>query len=87
MTYRNLKDHTRSNCRVRIYDNGESDFISYYTVVLMIRYIDGQRHIHCTGTYSPTTRKQIGYFLKEYAPNLCYQDMKRIAETGEFMPF
>ena len=28
-------------------------------------------------------RKQIGYFLKEYAPDLCYYDMKKIVGEGE----
>lgn len=36
----------------------------------------------CTGTYSATTRKQIGWFLKEYFGNVAYQDIKFIVETG-----
>ena len=35
--------------------------------------------IECTGTYSRTTSKQIGCFLKEYFYNLNYYDMKAIA--------
>ena len=35
--------------------------------------------LECTGTYSQTTRKQIGYFLKEYFGDLDYYDMKNIA--------
>lgn len=33
----------------------------------------------CSGTYSATTRKQIGWFLKEYFGNVTYQDAKFIA--------
>lgn len=38
--------------------------------------------VECTGTYSQTTRKQIGWFLKEYMPHLNYFDMKSIVGKG-----
>ena len=34
------------------------------------------RSLFLTGLYSATTRKHIGYFLKEYYPDLCYQDIR-----------
>lgn len=76
-----LADHKYSKCHVEITGNS-IDFISYSTPVIYIRYIDNERHIECTGTYSQTTRKQIGYFLKEYAPDLNYYDMKNIVGKG-----
>lgn len=39
--------------------------ISYTTLVCTI---DNDGFLSCTGTYSPTTRKHIGAFLKECAP-------------------
>lgn len=81
---KNLRDHQSSQCHVKISNNGKRiDFISYVTRVITItKSADGKRLVECTGTYSPTTRKQIGWFLKEYAPDLNYHDMKRIAELG-----
>lgn len=38
--------------------------------------------VACTGLYSMTTRHQIGYFLKEYAPLISYQDIKMIVESN-----
>lgn len=32
--------------------------------------------IECSGTYSQTTTKQIGWFLKEYFPTLTVNDMR-----------
>lgn len=65
--------------------------MSYETVVITI---DGKGWLTCTGTYSTTTRKHIGAFLKECAPLLTYHDAKRAYEdnhkiniyTGEVVP-
>lgn len=56
--------------------NGNIHLISYTTRVISI---DTDGWLECTGTYSATTRKHIGAFLKEYAPNLNYHDAKRAA--------
>lgn len=82
-TIKRLRDHSSAQCYVRIYENGETDFISYTTRVISIRIRNGRRYVECTGTYSPTTRRQIGWFLREYAPDLTYYDIKRIACEGE----
>lgn len=82
MYTKNLREHSYAQCYVRIYQNGDIDFISYTTRVISVRMVKGVRMIECTGTYSPTTRKQIGWFLREYAPNLCYHDMKNICGEG-----
>lgn len=44
---------------------------------------DGYYFLVCIGTYSATTRKQIGWFLKEYFGNVTYQDIKIIADEYE----
>ena len=79
---KDLREHKSSNCFVRIYDD-VVEFISYTTRVITIKQDEKKnRIVECTGTYSPTTRRQIGWFLKEYAPDLTYQDMKEIAGDG-----
>lgn len=83
-----LKDHKGSQCHVIITENEHVDsitFVSYSTIVIFADYYKDRNEtiIRCTGTYSPTTRKQIGYFMKEYFHVLNYYDMKEIAETGE----
>ena len=81
MTKKKLENHKYAQCHVLI-ENDIITFVSYNTAVIVITNIGGLRHIACTGTYSATTRKQIGYFLKEYAPDLCYYDMKNIVGAG-----
>lgn len=75
-----LKFAPNAQCGVVLSDDGSIHFISYTTRVITI---DKEGWIECTGTYSQTTRKQIGKFLKEYAPVFNYYTMKQIAETGE----
>lgn len=82
MTKKNLKDHKYCQCHVEIEEN-RIVFVSYTTAVIFIIYRDGKRFIECTGTYSATTRKQIGYFCREYLPEYCYYDMKKIVGEGE----
>lgn len=77
-----LKNHPYCNCYV-LMDNIENptevDFISYTTEVIIASKVDDEWYIQCTGTYSQTTRKQIGYFLCEYFTNINYYDIKEIA--------
>lgn len=68
-----------AQCGVILRSGGAVDFYSYSTLVCRI---DSQGWLECTGTYSATTRKQIGRFLSEYAPNLSYHDAKRCYEQG-----
>lgn len=83
MTTKRIMNHQSANCRVCINDDASIDFISYATRIITIRRnAKNQREIECTGTYSATTRKQIGYFLREYAPDLSYYDMKGIVGKG-----
>lgn len=85
---RKLKEHKYAQCYVYA-DYGESGrllgvtLVSYVTPVVRIAYgSDGRRYVSCKGLYSATTRRQIGWFLKEYAPDLCYYDVKGIVGDG-----
>lgn len=57
---------------------GDTIFVSYITPVIIIH----DNVLYCMGTYSRTTIKQIGRFLKEYAPALDYYSVKVIVGTG-----
>ena len=81
MTTRKLNNHKYAQCCIEI-ENERICFVSYRTPVIFIEYRNGERFIECTGTYSQTTRKQIGWFLREYLPEFSYCDMKRIAGAG-----
>ena len=70
-----LKNHPYAQCFVRVLIDGSVVFTSYKTDVI---YIDNEGWLYVTGLYSATTRKQIGYFLKEYVPALSYQDIKSL---------
>ena len=70
-----LKNHPYAQCSVRVYPDGSVVFKSYSTPVI---YINKDGWLYVSGLYSATTRKQIGYFLKEYVPALSYQDIKSL---------
>lgn len=70
-----LKNHPYAQCSVRVLLDGSIVFTSYSTDVI---YIDKDGWLYVSGLYSATTRKQIGYFLKEYVPCLSYQDIKSL---------
>ena len=70
-----LKNHPHVQCTVRELIDGSVVFTSYNTDVI---YIDKNGWLFVSGLYSATTRKQIGYFLKEYVPFLNYYDIKSL---------
>lgn len=86
-----LIDHPYAQASIRLYDSGEIVFISYSTPVIIVS-SDGW--MRCTGTYSQTTRKQIGWFMRERFPRLSYHTAKRLyidnmemnIHTGEVRP-
>lgn len=88
---RALREMPAAQCGVMFTDDGHTVFVSYTTPVI---YIDKEGWLICTGTYSPTTRKQIGRFLKEYAPTMTYYMVKQAhadnmrinIHTGEVEP-
>lgn len=69
-----LASHQSANCCLSVYrEDGNVRCVSlrsYSTDVCGIYFdeVDGAWHVYCTGTYSQTTRKQIGWFARE----LCY---------------
>lgn len=80
---RKLTNHKSAQCYVTIQDNGIINFISYTTLVIQaLPHPNGGYVLYCTGTYSQTTRKQIGWFLKEYFGDINYYHMKKCAEDG-----
>ena len=58
---------------VELYD-GTIRLVSYTTVVCELT-VDGW--LTCTGTYSATTRKHIGAFMREYGRGLGYESAKQ----------
>lgn len=81
---RKLTNHKSAHCHVSIEDNGTINFISYTTLVIQaVPHSSGQYVLFCTGTYSQTTRKQIGWFLKEYFRDISYYDMKNAQKTEQ----
>src|SRR5574344_75466 len=58
-----LKFMPYAQATVRRYDNGDIYMISYRTVVIRLS-ADGW--LTCTGTYSRTTIRHIGAFMKEF---------------------
>ena len=70
-----LKNHPYAQCSVRVLLDGSLVFTSYNTDVI---YIDKDGWLYVSGLYSATTKKQIGYFLKEYVPFLSFQDIKSL---------
>lgn len=90
VTYK-LKRMPTAKAGVNIYIDGRVELVSYETTVVSI---DADGWLTCTGTYSATTRKHIGAFMKEWAPLLSYYDAKAAYEdnhrvnihTGEVLP-
>ena len=77
-----LTSHPSANCYIRVNADGSIDFISYSTRVITLRVRNGRREAECTGLYSMTTRRQITWFLREYAPSLYLDDMRMIVGRG-----
>lgn len=87
-----MDSHKYANCRIAVYrEDGRVTCVSlwsYSTDVcgIYLDETDGAWHVYCTGTYSPTTRKQIGWFARElcyaYAPcKIDYYSFKDIYEN------
>ena len=79
---RRLSGHYQAQAKVRDYRDIGRDLIvlqSYWTDVIYVE--DGW--MDCTGLYSRTTIKHIGWFLRDYFPNISYYTVKKIAGTGK----
>ena len=77
MQKKKLKYCPYGKCYAVIDEYGAISLVSYATTVITI---DPMGWLTCSGTYSRTTIKHIGAFMKEYT-NLTYHDAKR-AYTG-----
>lgn len=85
-----LVGHEKAQATV-FHHNGQDTLWSYNTPVLFV-YADGW--VVCTGLYSATTRRHIGWFLKELYPMISFADIKAMVEghydynylTGEIRP-
>jgi len=68
-----LKGHEQANCYILRSDN-RIQLISYSTKVLDYDVIE--KTVYCTGLYSMTTRRQIGWYMSQFIPHLNYHDIK-----------
>lgn len=60
-------------------NDGSVVLVSYVTPIIRI---DADGWLECSGLYSRTTIKHIGCFLREYAPRVSYQSVKKIYNDG-----
>lgn len=74
-----INGHEHAQVRVYKYEDGTIVLRSYATDVCMI---DKDGWLYCTGTYSRTTIKHIGWFMREYGHGFGYYTAKRAYETG-----
>lgn len=81
---RALRNHKSAQCFVQVNKNAIV-FVSYNTPVIYLEHRNGIWKMTVTGTYSQTTRKQIGWFLSEYVPSINYYTVKDAYNNGETM--
>ena len=67
-------------CGVRFDEHGAMHLVSYNTTVITV---DPEGWLTCSGTYSATSRKHIGAYLKEYFPYISYHVVKRCYEDNK----
>jgi hypothetical protein len=72
-----FNSHPYANCGVHETENGIA-LQSYNTIVATI---DNDGWLKIYGLYSATTKRHIGWFVKEFA-NLTYQTAKRLYTDG-----
>jgi len=77
---RKLSNHKYSQCHINRFDDGTVQFVSYTTPVVEIR-PNGYVYALPYFNYSATTRKQVGWFLREYT-DLSYQYLKSCSHGG-----
>lgn len=70
--------HNYAQAHYKRFDNGDSFLVSYTTLVCGVQ--DGWFWI--SGLYSTTTRRHIGWYLKEMNLPLTYQGAKRLCLDG-----
>lgn len=77
-----LTSHPSAQCHVEIDGMNGIHFYSYRTEVITV---SPTGWLTCHGLYSATTRKQIGWFMREYCDPLNYYDAKHAYEKGHLI--
>lgn len=83
MEFKTLQGHKQAQAWAYRNDRGEWGLMSYNTKIIIVK---GSR-VLATGTYSRTTIKHIGWFLREYLPDLSYQDIKTLIMKNQAWNF
>lgn len=73
MKIRKINGHEAAQVKVREYDDGSQQLVSYATVVVEL---DNEGWLKVNGLYSMTTIKHIGWYMRELG--LTYQLAKHI---------
>lgn len=73
-----MPEHESAQCKVLVREDGTILLQSYQTIVCSISR-DGW--LDCSGTYSATTRKHIGWFMRLYGRGCGYYTAKEAYET------
>lgn len=89
---RKLKNHPYAQCKVfeTVITDPDCGHISmrrwvlrsYETDVVLVRETDTEWQLTCYGTYSQTTRKHIGWFLRDIGSPFTYYSAKRSFENA-----
>lgn len=69
-----MPNHKQAACRVHITDDGTRVLQSYNTLVAA--YNPNTKTIECSGTYSNTTTRHIGWFAQFFVPGANYYTFK-----------
>ncbi len=87
MKTRKLKDHRYANTHVEISENADRILLySYNTLILECTECDegsAEYNIRCTGLYSMTTIRHIGWFMREYFKDKNYHDVKKLYHDSQ----
>jgi len=74
-----LKSHPYANCKIIITD--EYIYLKSYNTIIL-KYCITDYTLSVSGLYSSTTRKHIGYWLKEVLPGVSYSQVKKAYENN-----
>ncbi len=80
MTTYKFNDHQSAAARIILHDDSSVSLLSYKTVVA---YVSSDGWLTINGLYSMTTRKHIGWFMKEY--DLDYATARALFENHQTM--
>ena len=81
ITIKKLSAMPYAQAHVEIHENGNIALFSYVTLVATI---DNEGWLTVYGLYSPTTRKHIGAFVKEYTNGVLNYQNAKAAYNGNY---